>query len=79
MMQMLRMVGRGRGLRLTQKPLLGALVVAPLRRKELQRDRATELRVDRLVDHAHPTAANPGDDLVLGDGAANQRIGLRDN
>src|SRR5207253_279278 len=68
-------VGGGGCLRFTQESLLGAVVVTPLRGKKLERDRATELRVGRLVDDAHPTAANSGDDLVLGDGPANQRVG----
>ena len=66
--------GRGR-LRLAHEALLGGLVVAPLLRQELQRDEAAELGVARLVDHAHRAAANAGEDLVLGDGPADQRIG----
>ncbi len=70
-------VGGRRGLRLADEALLGALVVAPLRGQELQRHEPPELRVARGVDDTHPAAANLGEDVVLGDGRADQRVGRR--
>ena len=67
-------VGRGRGLRFAQEPLLGAFVVTPLRGQELQRDGAAELRVPRFVHHAHAAAAKLGDDVVLRNRPADQRV-----
>ena len=66
-------VGRGCRLRLPQKPLLGALVVTPLRREKLERDGAPQLGVARVIHHTHTTAADLGDDVILRDGPADQR------
>ena len=69
-------VGRGRGLRLAHE----ALLCAPSSwlhcgGRNFSATVATELGVARLVDDAHPAAAQLGDDVVVRDRAANQRIG----
>src|SRR5262249_48419734 len=64
----------GGGLGLAAESLLGAFVVAPLRRKELERHRPPELRVPGAIHHAHATAAALGADFVLGNGAPNQGV-----
>ena len=69
-----RMVGGRRGLRLADEALLGGLVVTPLRRQELERNVSAEFRVARLVNHAHPAAAELGGDLVVDHGPANEGI-----
>ena len=45
--------------------------------KEFQRHAAAQARVFRLVDHAHPTAAEFVDDRVVGNGAADHGVGFR--
>jgi hypothetical protein len=67
-------VGRGRGLRFANEPLLRGLVVAPLRRKEFQRDETTQTRITRGVDDTHAATAKLGEDLVLRDGSPDERI-----
>ncbi len=69
-----RMVGGGGSLRLADEALLGAFVVAPLRRQELQRDAASEPGIARGVDDAHPAAAKPGLDVVVRHRRADERI-----
>ena len=69
------MIGRRRGLRFADKALLGGIVVAPLRGQELQRDETIELGVARLIDHAHPAAAELGENGVLRNRFADEWVG----
>ena len=50
------------------------VVVAPLRREELQRNEAAKPGVAGLVDHAHATATDAGDDDVGTNRLADQGI-----
>ena len=62
------MIERGGGARFTAKALQHHGIVGNFRRKKLDGDKAAELEVFRLVNHAH--AANPKlfQDAVMGDG-----------
>ncbi len=68
------MVGGGGGLRFADEPLLDLFVVAPFGREELQRDRAAELGVLRLVDDTHAATTELRGDLVMGNGLPDQRV-----
>ena len=69
-----RVVGGGGGLRLAHEALLGALVVAPLRGQELQRNAPSQLRIARGIDDAHTAAAKPGHDVVVRHRRADERV-----
>ncbi len=46
-------------------------------RQELQRNKAMQAGVLGLLNNPHPPAANSFDDVVVGDGLANQWVGGR--
>ena len=48
----------------------GLRVFGDLVRKELERDKATELHILGLVDHTHPSATQLLDDAVMRNGLA---------
>jgi len=72
-----RVLSRRRCLRLADEALLRGVVMAPLRRQELQRHGPTELAVDRFVDDTHTPASEAGNDVVMGDGPSDQGVGAR--
>ena len=61
------MIDRRRQPRLGDEPLAEPRLTRALRRDELQRDRAPERFLDRLVDDAHPAASHLPQDAVPGD------------
>ena len=61
-----RVVQGGRSLCLPLKATEGLRVVGEFVGKELQGDVATEFEVFRLVDDAHPAAADLAEDAVMG-------------
>src|ERR1035437_9646085 len=63
-----RMVQRGRSLGFPLETAEGLRVVGEVVVKELQGDVTTELEVFRLVDYAHPSAAELLNDAVVRDG-----------
>ena len=62
-----RMVQRGRSLRLPLEAAEGLCVVGEFVGQKLQGDVATEFQVFRLVNHTHAPAADPAEDAVMGD------------
>ena len=68
-------MGRRGRLGLAQEALLGAVVVAPLRREELQGNESPQPRVARGVHHAHAAATELGEHLVVSDCRADERVG----
>ncbi len=58
------------------KRCFAVVVVTPLRREELQGNGAAKLRVAGLVDHAHATATDAGDDDVGTNRLADQGINV---
>ena len=67
-------IGGRRSLGLADEPLLGAVIVAPLRWQELQRNQPSKLRVARRVNDTHPAAADFAENFVLGNRGADQRV-----
>ena len=65
-------VERGGRLSFPDEARVGLVVGAQVRRQKLQRDGAVELRVAGFVDHAHAPATEFLQDLVVGDGSANE-------
>ena len=59
-----RMVQRGDGLRLALEPLLHLGIVGEVGREDLDRDRAVQPRVGRLVDLAHAAGAERDPDFI---------------
>jgi hypothetical protein len=72
MAQMFRVVEGGGGAGLALEQFHRARVLRHLGGKELQRDAAAEAQVLRLVNDAHPAAAQLLEDAVVGDDAADQ-------
>src|ERR1700740_1224229 len=66
-----RMIERGCRLGLAFEAFQGLRVVRQFWWKELQRDETVEACVLRLVDHAHPSAADLLNNAVMRDGLAN--------
>ena len=64
------MIERGCSARLAAEPFDRLRIVGNVVRKEFQRDAPAEARVLGLVDHAHSPAAQFFQDVVVGDGAA---------
>ena len=56
----------------TKKALLVFVVLENIGAKELERDRAVELRILGLIDDTHAALAELGGDLVVRDGLPNQ-------
>ena len=65
-----RMIERRNRACFDQQALLGLLVLEQRQRQELQGDGAFEARVFGLVDLAHPSRAEEGQDAVVGDSVA---------
>ena len=70
------MIQRGGGLRLAFETLEGDAILGDGFGQEFQRDLALQLSVFSAVDHTHATTAQFFDDLVMRNGAANQRCGV---
>ena len=68
-----RMVQRGSGARLPLKALKQLRVLFHFGREEFQRHAASELRILRLIHHAHPAGAQLFDDVVMRKRLADQR------
>ena len=67
MVQMFGMIqGRG-GLRLPLKTRQGLRILRHIIRQELERDKAVQVDVFRLVNNAHATAAEPFNNAIVGD------------
>ena len=69
-----RMIERRGGSRLGVEPAQTIGVGGDLRRQQLQRDRTIELRIVRAIDLAHAAGADPRDDAIAADGAADQLV-----
>src|SRR5947208_3347657 len=70
-----RVIQGGSGSSLAPETIQGLRVASELVRQKLESDEALEPGVFGLVDHTHPACAQLLDDAVVGDGAADQRIG----
>ena len=66
------MVQQGRGARLALEALHGLAVAGEIVGKKLDGDMAAQAGVFRLVDHAHPAAAQFAQNAVMGDRLADQ-------
>ncbi len=64
------MVQRRRGTGFQQKPVESVLIARELRRQELQRNLASQVKVLRLVNDSHPSAAELAGNAVMRDGLA---------
>ena len=73
-----RMVERGRDLRLAEEALAEALVLGELGRDDLERDLAPETLLLGTVDGAHPPSADERFDLIAGDRRSGRQHGARD-
>ena len=70
-----RVIQGGGGSSLAPETIQGLRVASELVRQKLESDEALEPGVFGLVDHTHPACVQLLDDAVVGDGAADQRIG----
>jgi len=66
------MIERGGSVSLALEALQSLVVLGEMLGQELQGNKARELGVLGLVNHAHPTAAQPLQDEVVRDGVAHQ-------
>ena len=69
------MIQPGRGASLAAEPIQRFLVASQFVGQEFERDDAAEPRVLRFVNDAHAAAAKLLDDVVVGQGLADQGIG----
>jgi len=71
------MVQRGRRLRFTLKPRQRLRVLCDIFRKEFQRYKAKQAGVLCFIDNAHSTTPESFEDAVVGDGLADEGVGVR--
>ena len=67
-------VQRGGGPRLALEPGQRLAIIRQIGRKKFERDEAPQARVLGLVDDAHPAAAEPLDNAVVGERLTDERI-----
>src|SRR5215467_4777413 len=72
-----RMVQCRRCPRLAPEAFESLPVVGKMFRKELQRNKAAQVSVFGLVNYTHPATTELFEDAVMGDGLADERLGLR--
>src|SRR5260370_28672204 len=69
------MIQGGSGSGLAPETIQRAWVASEFIRQELESDKSLQPAVLRLINDAHPAAAQLLDDAVMGDGPADQQIG----
>ena len=73
----IRMVQCGSRTRLAAEPFERLRIARYVIRQELQRHKAAELSIFGLVNNAHPSAAKPFNDAVVGNRTAYEGQGIR--